>query len=223
MAWFVSNSIPTENQKKNNAFELLNFVQSRNGSPACAAALCANAEKESYLNPGVWQNLTVGTGGYGLFQWDPSSKLTNWCAEQNIPSANGDSQMRCLYEHTVALGQWFNINLSATHKSDWLASWYMPWSNFLASDATPSYLAGVFVCSFERPGAILYGDRASQEKEITARGELADKWYQILTGEKPPLPPEYGWEFLPVNIKRGVYSQANHRKKRRRRYVFIYR
>lgn len=220
MAWIVSNKVLDPNGQKNNAFELWDFVNGKDGSVNLAAALCANAQVESYLNPGVWQNLTVGSGGYGLFQWTPSTNLTNWCASQGIPSANGDSQMRCLYEATRSLGQWFNINNTATHPSDWLGQFYMPWTEFLASSREPSYLAGVFLCSYERSGAVLYGTRQEQEAAITARGNLADTWYTALTGERPPIPPEYEWDMLPDEIKRGVYATTN--KKRRKYNVTVY-
>ena len=219
MSWYVSNTVTTENQRKNNAFELWDFVYRQGGSVNLAAALCANAEVESYINPGVWQGLTVGTGGYGLFQWTPANKLTNWCASKGIPSANGESQMRCLYENTTATGSWFNINATATHPSEWLGSWYMPWNTFLASDGSPAYLAGVFLCSYERSAAVLYGDRETQEKAINNRGELANKWYTVLTGERPPLDPIYGWDDLPDNIKTCIYAAS---QKRRKRNVIIY-
>lgn len=216
MAWYISNSVTTENQRKNNAFELYNYVLEHDGNANVAAALCGNAEVESYINPGVWQGLTVGSGGLGLFQWTPYTKLQDWCSGKGIPWRNGDNQMRCLYEKT---GEWFNINNTATHPSTWLGQYYMPFKDFLVSTQPPSFLGGVFVCSFERPGSVLYGDRASQEKTITYRGELADKWYQILTGEKPPINPEYDWDTLPDEIKYGIYANTNKTKQGGINYV----
>lgn len=212
MTWIVSNAYLSEAQMQNNAKELYSFVASRGGSVNVAAALCGNAQQESTLNPGVWQNLTVNTGGYGLFQWDPATKLTNWCYAEGIESADGVSQMRCLYEHTVALGQWSNINNGATHKSDWLDSWYVPFGQFLSSKNDPATLAGNFVCCFEKPGSILYGDRSSQEAEITKRGNYAKNWYTFLTGQEPPGPSPGGE--LPENIRYAVYALCGSQKRR---------
>lgn len=212
MAWIIVNRVTTTAERENNAKELYRYVLSRGGNINVAAALSANAEKESWLSPGVWQNLTVNpVNGYGLFQWTPSTKLTDWCADRGIPSANGDSQMQCLYEATVTpFGQWFNINKTATHKSEWLSGFYIPWTAFLTSSQSPSYLAAVFACSYERPAAILYGDRSSQETEINERKTLGDKWYRFLSGG---LPAGGTWNDLPINIKRGVY--ASQQRKRR--------
>ena len=55
------------------------------------AAICGNFWRESTVNPGVWENLTVGDPGYGLGQWTdlPQYGLTRRTQLFNWLSANG--------------------------------------------------------------------------------------------------------------------------------------
>lgn len=211
MAWHSSNTNPPLGVKQNNAYELWRYVQSRNGSKALAAALSANAEVESYLNPGVYQGLNPSMVGYGLFQWDKHI-FQPWCTKRGLDYSDGNVQMGYMYDETTKIGQWFNVNATAANPSAWLGQWYMPWKDFLAAKKDHRYLAGVFICSYERPKSILYGDRAQQEKAIRDRQNLADYWYKYFNGEKPPIYPEYGWEFLDDIVKMGVYATSGKSK-----------
>lgn len=57
------------------------------------AAICGNFWRESTVNPGIWENLTVGDPGYGLGQWTdlPQYGLTRRTQLFNWLSANGYS------------------------------------------------------------------------------------------------------------------------------------
>lgn len=59
---------------------------------AVIAAICGNFFQESGINPGIWENLTVGANGYGLGQWTDNAQTSRRTALFNWLSANGYSQ-----------------------------------------------------------------------------------------------------------------------------------
>lgn len=65
-----------------------------------ASAIIGNWMRESTNNPGIWQSLTVGTGGYGLGQWSGSRRddLFNWMDSHGYTSDNGDGQIEFFIE-----------------------------------------------------------------------------------------------------------------------------
>lgn len=56
------------------------------------AAICGNFWQESTVNPGIWENLTVGAPGYGLGQWTDNAQVSRRTALFNYLSANGYAQ-----------------------------------------------------------------------------------------------------------------------------------
>lgn len=65
-----------------------------------AAAIIGNWMRESTNNPGIWQGLTVGTGGYGLGQWSGSRRddLINWLNSNGYSQDDGDGQIKFFIE-----------------------------------------------------------------------------------------------------------------------------
>lgn len=71
------------------------------------AAICGNFWQESTVNPGIWENLTVGAPGYGLGQWTDNppqvmrrTALFDWLDANNYPRDSGDGQLEFLmYEN----------------------------------------------------------------------------------------------------------------------------
>ena len=72
-----------------------------------AAAICGNFFQESGVNPGIWENLTVGAPGYGLGQWTDNppnvmrrTALFNWLSANGYSQDSGQGQMEFLiYEN----------------------------------------------------------------------------------------------------------------------------
>ena len=70
------------------------------------AAICGNFWRESNVNPGIWENLTVGSPGYGLGQWTDvppgltrRTQLFNWLSMNGYPQDSGIGQLEyLLYE-----------------------------------------------------------------------------------------------------------------------------
>lgn len=71
------------------------------------SAICGNFFQESGVNPGIWENLTVGAPGFGLGQWtdNPPSvyrrtALFDWLDNNNYAHDSGHGQMEFLiYEN----------------------------------------------------------------------------------------------------------------------------
>ena len=72
------------------------------------AAICGNFYQESTVNPGIWENLTVGAPGFGLGQWTDNppqvmrrTALFNWLDANGYSRDSGPGQLRFLvYENS---------------------------------------------------------------------------------------------------------------------------
>ena len=67
------------------------------------AAICGNFFQESGVNPGIWENLTVGAPGFGLGQWTDNppqvmrrTALFNWLDSNGFSRDSGQGQMEFL-------------------------------------------------------------------------------------------------------------------------------
>lgn len=70
---------------------------------AVIAAICGNFEMESQINPGAWEQWTVGQPGYGLGQWTDNpptvmrrTALFNWLSQNGYAQDSGDGQLAFL-------------------------------------------------------------------------------------------------------------------------------
>lgn len=133
------------------------------------SGMLGNMQRESTINPGIWQNLNEGNrdGGFGLVQWTPASKLIDWAELNNWDEAHIEVQcMKIHYEMTD------NIQYIPTD------TYPMSFREFSVSTAEPEYLASVFLHNYERAGV-----SAESERKANAR-----YWYDYLKDLKP------GWE-----------------------------
>ena len=72
------------------------------------AAICGNFFQESGVNPGIWENLTIGAPGYGLGQWTDNppnvyrrTALFNWLSANGYAQDSGQGQMEFLIYEDV--------------------------------------------------------------------------------------------------------------------------
>lgn len=70
------------------------------------AAICGNFFQESGINPGIWENLTPNSAGYGLGQWTDNAQthrrtdLFNWLDSNGYSRDSGEGQLKFLvYEN----------------------------------------------------------------------------------------------------------------------------
>lgn len=92
------------------------------------AAICGNFWQESQINPGAWENWTVGQPGYGLGQWTDNppvvmrrTALFNWLDANSYPHDSGPGQLAFLVHENLWIPTLFQQSAYNT-LSDYFAS-----------------------------------------------------------------------------------------------------
>ena len=173
---FNTSNYLTYNQMKVNAKYIYNAFKDKGWTLNAVAGMLGNMQRESTLNPGIWQNNDVGNTsvGYGLVQWTPATKYINWLLPGSDASTMDNNISRILYELENNL-QWISTEL-----------YPMSFKEFTTSKERPEDLASVFLYNYERAGV-------SAENE---RRENALNWYLYLGGNFPPYevkPHRFPW------------------------------
>ncbi len=171
----TSNAL-SKSQMQVNAKYIYSYLLNKGWTKNAICALLGNMQAESSINPGRWQSDRVGGDasghGYGMVQWTPYTKYTNWCSEQGLrdPSEMDTNLARIIYEVNNSI-QWYGTgNYSG-----------MSFKEFTTSSESVSYLAVGFLLCYERPA-----DQSSSVQNY--RSELANAWYEYLTGVTPEDP-----------------------------------
>ena len=163
----------TTEEMKQNAIYIYSYLLASGWSVNAIAGMLGNLQAESTINPGRWQSDDAGNTsmGYGLVQWTPSTKYTDWCSEQDItdPSAMDSNLSRILYEVENSV-QWISTS-----------AYPLSFKDFSTSKASVSELAKAFLLCYERPA-----DQSESVQEY--RASLSLLWYSALTGETPIEP-----------------------------------
>lgn len=190
-------------------------------SPYVAVAIIGNWKRESHVNPGLWESLTVGTGGFGLGQWTGTRRtaLFEYLDSHGFARDDGNGQLEYFYV-----------------EEDWQAVSSRPLKfnslpEFLASTSTDiAALTETFMWAWERPGVPELQERIDFANKALAyiREHINDpaEWiaknaylseaeqlnnalcvYRVLTtGQTPPTPG-------------GTWMMGVYRELYRRRYI----
>ena len=145
-----------------NALYIASVLLRKDWTLTAIAGMLGNMEAESHINPGVWQSLDEGdtSGGFGLTQWTPATKLIDWATEKGRDYMDIDTQIgRILWE----LDEGVQFFPSETYPLTFL--------EFTQSTESAEYLAKVFLYNYERP----------KEPKPDERAELAAYWYGVLS------------------------------------------
>lgn len=163
----TGNRFLTQAEMENNARYIWNYLGSRGWSINAVAGMLGNMQTESTINPGIWENLNEGntSGGFGLVQWTPATKLIGWANTQHIDYTEMDTQLERI-EYELAN----NIQYYPT------SSYPETFAEFKVSTKDPYYLGMAFLANYERPAV------ANQPK----RGTQAQKWYEFLSALPAP-------------------------------------
>ena len=195
MAWIYGNRYLDADEMLNNAQIVQEYGLASGWTPNAICAILGNMQTESSINPGIWESLTPYSGGYGLVQWTPYTKYSNWAGIgwQN----NGDKQLERIDYEAAHNEQWFyNAEIGQAPPYSFSA--------FLADDTTPiATMANYFLWFYEHPADPIQ----------PARGQQALAWYAALDwdvppGPEPPEPPEpqnIGWWILFKFRGRGLH------------------
>lgn len=158
----TGNRYLSQAEKEDNARYIWNYLGARGWSKNAVAGMLGNMETESSINPGIWQGLNEGVGpAYGLVQWDPYTKYTNWCSDNGLEKSHMDSALKRI-EYELENGLQY-------YPTD---SYPETFAEFKVSTASPYYLGMAFLANYERPA----------EPNQPARGEQAERWYSFLEG-----------------------------------------
>jgi hypothetical protein len=135
----------TEDEKKTNATYIWNYLGSKGWSLPAVAGMLGNMEHESSINPGRGE---AGGSGFGLVQWTPKSKFTNWL-HANYPKL-ADNDIDGQLERIIAEKD-NGMQYSKTN------SYNYDFKEFSTSTASAYNLACAFAWNYERSGVVIWG------------------------------------------------------------------
>lgn len=173
--YITGNRYLDRDEMETNALYIWWYLRDLGWTINAVSAMLGNMETESTINPGIWQGLNEGntSGGYGIVQWTPATKLIEWAEMLN--------------DDYTSLGcQVFRIEYEVQNGLQYRPTWMYPetFEEFKKSTKDPYYLAMAFMHNYERPKNLI------QPK----RGEQAQKWYEFIMGEPAP-------EYVPSKVK----------------------
>lgn len=148
-----------------NALYIWDYLGSRGWSRNAVAGMLGNMQTKSTINPGIWQGLNEGQGpAFGLVQWDPYTKYTNWCDDRGLEPSHMDSALQRII--------WELENGEQYYKTD---SYPLTFQEFKVSTQNANYLGMAFLNNYERPA----------DRNQPSRGTQAEYWYDVLAGHTP--------------------------------------
>ena len=177
---------PESTEARENAMEMYGVLNSLGWTVNAVSGLLGNIHVESHYNPWRYQSDDVQSFvssqtwelGYGLVQFSPCRKYLHnpqtsgyTGFDPNFSDRQGqpwDGMAQC-YAIDGLPGQWIPTS-----------SYPMSYAEFKSSTGNPGDLAMAFLLNYERPG-----DPSATE---TTRREMANYWYQYLSGQEPPGP-----------------------------------
>lgn len=150
MTTHSSNSYLSLSQMKDNADYIISFFRSLNWTDNAIASMLGNMQRESTINPGLWQNQDEGNTslGLGLVQWTPATKLINWCEEYNL-------------DYLSLEGQCVRIQYELSNNLQYIPTDSYPetFEEFSKSTKSISYLTTAFLKNYERAGVEALDER----------------------------------------------------------------
>lgn len=175
--WLSGNRYLSIGEMQNNAAIVFDYLLGKGWSVEAVSGLLGNVQKESTINPAIWQDLTVNPSmGYGLVQWTPSTNITSWLTENGYDLDDGTAQLLWIDTETVPTGQWIETD-----------NFPISFEEFKHSKDTPENLSYAFMYNFERPK-----DKEQPERKVNARYWY--DWYNNLY-VPPDNPPSTGGEW----------------------------
>lgn len=168
--WIGGNRYLTQSEMENNALIFYGWMYNRGATLNAVAAMLGNMQTESTINPNIWEELTPNPSrGYGLTQWTPSTKLSNW----NPNYTDGNVQCERIWWEALNNQQWFHNPGAPIYEPP------ISFMQFMHSTGNVRTLANYFLWYYEHPAETIQPKRAEQ----------AVRWYEFLSGEVPPDPP----------------------------------
>lgn len=138
-------------QQYNTALEVYNYFIKEGWTNNAIIGMLGNMTQESSLNPTIWQNGDVGnmSGGVGLVQWTPASKLIDACSDWESVEA----QCEFIESELRNGGQWQIEEYDITFDS------------YITMNDSPAQMARIFCSNFEQAGNPDTGNRIKYANE----------------------------------------------------------
>lgn len=175
-----------------NANYIYSYFKSRGWSKNAICAMLGNMQRESTINPGLWQSMDEGntSGGLGLVQWTPATNLINWCNNKGYDYLSIESQCEKIMDELINGGQYY-----AT------ADYPESFSEFTKSTKSIEYLTYAFLKNYERAGVEAAAERVTH----------ANYWFNKLSGGTA----EDGYQYFlfpltHINISQDEYGGFSH-------------
>ena len=166
LKWVKGNRYLSQKEMENNAYIFYSVMYNYGFDFKSICAMLGNIQRESGINPGLWQSLKVNPSmGFGLVQWTPSTNYTDWAKKHGYDNDDGYGQCKWLDEETASK-QWIKTT-----------AYPLTWEEFKTNSKHKSldYLTMAFLKNFERAGI-----EKSEERKIFAK-----KWYKYLKDKQP--------------------------------------
>lgn len=158
----------TRSEMEANAKYIWNYLGSKGWSLNAVAGMLGNMQYESTINPGRHQVGSGDEGGFGLVQWTPKKKLTDWLSARSYVEADIDGQLERII--------WEKENGEQYAKNKYKYTF----ETFSTSLDNPYTLACAFAFDYERSWVTLYGTESAKETLRKERGTAAEEWYSFL-------------------------------------------
>lgn len=150
-----------------NAQYIWQHLASKGWTLNAVAALLGNMQSESGINPGLWEDRRAWGNpyhhGFGLVQWTPYTKYTNWCKNKGYEIDDIDGQLERITWEAENEKQW-NHNHSPR----------ITFSEFIHSQKSAHELGGIFMRNYEVPAGYM------TKAKFNERGNQATTWYEYL-------------------------------------------
>lgn len=197
-SWITGNRYLDRQEMDNNAIKFYYKMTRLGVSYNAIIGMLANIQLESTINPGIWESLDPYNGGYGLVQWTPYTKYSDWAGSgwEN----NGDKECERIYYESQNGLQWFD-NPSA-YLIDLPTVPPVTFSEFINSNLDYVTLADYWLLYYEHPSELYIVDRHNEHQN------LCNYYNNLLGGGSPPTPPI---------IKKTLMLYVNKRKFMRKR------
>lgn len=178
----------TSNEAIDNAKEIYNNLYSLGWTLKAVCGVLGNMGYESGYNPWRWQNDNIQpyqtsnygeAHAYGLFQFDNATKYQQNSYAKSLPEYGPNwSDRNGLITDGIAQLKYVNSYADYIERSDYPLSF----AEYKASEASPAYLAKVWLWNYERPS------QSSGEATESGRASEATYWYSVLSGYNPQPP-----------------------------------
>lgn len=153
LEWVKGNRYLDTDEMANNAQIVASVLIGYGWTQSAIAGVLGNMQSESTINPGIWQSLSPNPSlGYGIVQWTPSTKWTEWAQQSGYEQDDGYGQLARIQYEVKNNIQWQNVTSDIT------------FFEFTQFTGTPEQAAVLFEENYEQHGGALQPERQTQAR-----------------------------------------------------------